>query len=61
MTDPLTGDQPQRLAALYATSRALHVGEIDVWDLIRCAHWVHSGEDMPVAERDVKVESGRPE
>lgn len=44
--DPLTDDQRQRLAVLYAVRDALCV-ELDGLDLIRCAHWVASGQDMP--------------
>lgn len=46
---PLTEAQRQRLAVLYDVWRALHIGELDSWDLIRCAHWVFSGQDMPSA------------
>ena len=49
MTPPLTDEQRQRLAVLYDTWSALHIGELDSWDLIRCAHWVHTGQDMPAA------------
>lgn len=49
MADPLTDEQRQRLAVLYDTWSALHIGELDSWDLIRCAHWVHTGQDMPAA------------
>lgn len=47
MFDPLSVDQRQRLAALYATHNALHFGELDVWDLTRAAHWVWNGQEMP--------------
>ena len=47
VTAPLTDEQRQRLAVLYDVWSALHIGELDSWDLIRCAHWVWRGEDMP--------------
>jgi hypothetical protein len=46
MTDPLTDDQRQRLAVLYATRDALHV-ELDAFDLVVCAHWVATGSQLP--------------
>lgn len=46
MTDPLTEQQRQRLAALYGTQGALHI-ELDGYDLIRCAHWVATGRELP--------------
>ena len=45
-TDPLDAGQRQRLAVLHATQEALRV-ELDTWDLIRCAHWVTTGRDLP--------------
>lgn len=49
MSDSLPLEQGVRLSVLHATWDALHVGELDSWDLIRCAHWVHTGQDMPSA------------
>ena len=46
MTDPLTVEQRQRLAVLYATRDALHV-ELDAFDLVACAHWVATGAQLP--------------
>jgi hypothetical protein len=46
--EPLAGDQRQRLAALLAT-RDLMPPEIDVWDVIRYAHWVWCAQELDVA------------
>lgn len=45
MTDPLTDEQRQRLAVLYATQEALRL-ELMPSDLIRLAHWVQTGHDL---------------
>lgn len=47
--DPLTTEQRQRLAVLYAVRDALHV-ELDAFDMVRCAHWVATGQEMPMVE-----------
>lgn len=45
--DQLTPEQRQRLAVLYAVRDALHV-ELDSMDLIQAAHWVTTGDLLPI-------------
>lgn len=45
MSDPLTDEQRQRLAVLYATQEALRL-ELMATDLIRLTHWVQTGRDL---------------
>lgn len=45
-TDPLTAEQRQRLAVLYATQDALRI-ELNTFDLINCANWVLAGRYAP--------------
>lgn len=48
-SDPLTTQQRQRLAVLYATQEALRL-ELDAFDLVSCAHWVATGRHAPAVE-----------
>lgn len=50
--DPLPVQQGLRLSVLHAVWDALHIGEIDSWDLIRCAHWVHTGQEIAIEPLD---------
>lgn len=52
--DPLTDEQRQRLAVLYATRDALRV-ELDAFDLVSCAHWVATGRHAPPISEDAEV------
>ncbi len=49
--DPLTEEQRQRIAVLYATQEALRL-ELMPSDLIRLAHWVQSGRDLMLDDSD---------
>lgn len=59
MADPLTDDQRQRLAVLYATRDSLHV-ELDAFDLVACSHWVATGAQLPPLP-EVSVEQASPD
>lgn len=52
--DQLTPEQRQRLAVLSETRQVLLV-ELDAFDLISCAHWVHTGRHAPPISEDPEI------
>lgn len=55
-SDLLTEEQLRRLAALHAVRDALCI-EVDGFELIRCAHWVVTGTEMPISSEAVELAS----
>jgi hypothetical protein len=43
--DALTDEQRQRLAVLAGVQGVLAI-ELDAMDLVRCVHWVYTGQDL---------------